>query len=321
MLNKHGLSTGQKFKKRWVTRMLASFLRRKPAKKSASSGRTHLPYFLYCPNNHKLHTVLSIAGTDPSGGAGIQADIKTLSATGSYAASVITVLVAQNTQGVQAIQEIPLTFIQQQIDAVFTDLSIAAVKLGMLYQEDIIRLITDNIKKYHPPFIVLDPVMTAQSGDCLLKANAVTALTDLFPFVTLITPNIPEAEILLNQKIRDQEQMKSAAIQLAKTYKVSVLLKGGHLDSDDSPDILYDNAKGKIYRFDSPRIDTLHTHGTGCTLSSAIASYLAQDYDLHQAIHKAKAYLYQAIDAGKDLNIGKGKGPVNHFYYFKEGKT
>lgn len=269
-------------------------------------------------NKINLPSVLSIAGTDPSGGAGIQADIKAISATGSYAASVITVLVAQNTQGVRAIQEIPLDFIQQQMDAVFTDLQLAAVKLGMLYSQDIIELIEKNLKKYQPPLIVLDPVMTAQSGDVLLKPNTINALRRLFPLVTLITPNIPEAEILLAKKINNRKEMEAAAICLAETHQTSVLLKGGHLSSSDSPDIFYDASEAKIICFDSPRIDTPHTHGTGCTLSSAIASYLAQGYTRYDAIHQAKAYLQQAIVAGKNLKIGKGSGPVHHFYYLNK---
>lgn len=265
-------------------------------------------------NNTNLPIVLTIAGTDPSGGAGIQADIKSISACGCYAASVITVLVAQNTQGVQAIQEIPLPFIQQQMDSVFSDLHCAAVKLGMLYKEEIMLLIQKNLKKYRPPFIVLDPVMAAQSGDCLLEKNAVTALINLFPLATLITPNIPEAEILLNTKIKNQKEMESAAHCLAKKHKTSVLIKGGHLQGKNSPDIFYDKTHDKILCFESPRVDTHHTHGTGCTLSAAIASYLSLGYDLPHAIQKAKAYLYQAIIAGKNLNIGKGNGPVHHFY-------
>jgi hydroxymethylpyrimidine/phosphomethylpyrimidine kinase len=265
-----------------------------------------------------LPTVVTFAGTDPSGGAGIQADIKAISATGSYAASIITVLVAQNTQGVQAIQEVPLSFIQQQIDSLFTDLTVASVKIGMLYNRDIIELIAKNLKKHQPPLVVLDPVMTAQSGDLLLKSEAVLALVNnLFPLVTLITPNIPEAEILLQQKICDQKQMQSAAIHLAETHKISVLIKGGHLNAVDSPDILYCSNEKKIYPFTSPRIQTAHTHGTGCTLSSAIASYLAQGYNLVTAIQKSKTYLYHAIDAGKDLKIGQGSGPVHHFYQLK----
>ncbi|WP_218813416.1 bifunctional hydroxymethylpyrimidine kinase/phosphomethylpyrimidine kinase [Rickettsiella endosymbiont of Dermanyssus gallinae] len=269
-------------------------------------------------NDLNLPSVLSIAGTDPSGGAGIQADIKAISATGSYAASVITVLVAQNTQGVRAIQEIPLAFLQKQMDAVFTDLQFAAVKLGMLYSQEIIELVAQNVKKYQPPLMVLDPVMTTQSGDVLLKPNTIKALLSLFPLVTLITPNIPEAEILLNKKISNKKEMEAAAIALAETHQTSVLLKGGHLTTRDSPDIFYNPREAKIICFDSPRIDTPHTHGTGCTLSSAIASYLAQGYTLYDAIHKAKSYLQQAIAAGKNLKIGKGSGPVHHFYYLKK---
>ena len=266
--------------------------------------------------NPSLAQVVSIAGTDPSGGAGIQADIKTISATGSYAASIITILVAQNTQSVTAIQEIPLDFIQQQIDAVFTDLSITAVKLGMLYHENIIQLVSRNLKKYQPPYVVLDPVMISQTGHVLLKPQAIHALvTDLFPLATLITPNIPEAESLLKLKITDESSMQDAAILLATRYKVSVLLKGGHLNTKHSSDIFYDNSQKQIHRFETLRINTKNTHGTGCTLSAAIASYLAQGENLYTAIARSKHYLTQCILAAKNFNLGHGQGPVNHFYF------
>lgn len=266
-----------------------------------------------------LACVVTIAGTDPSGGAGIQADIKAISATGCYAASIISVLVAQNTQQVTAIQEIPLKFIQQQIDSVFSDLKISAVKLGMLYQEKIIQLVASNLKKYQPPYIVLDPVMISQTGHLLLKPRAISALiNELFGCATLITPNIPEAEALLKNQINDPHTLQTAAINLAKQYKVSVLLKGGHLKTSHSPDILYDYPQGKIYRFDAPRIDTINTHGTGCSLSSAIASYLAQGEDLFNAIFKAKHYLNNALIAAKDLKLGQGHGPVHHFYFLDQ---
>lgn len=266
--------------------------------------------------NTSLAQVVSIAGTDPSGGAGIQADIKTISATGSYAASIITILVAQNTQSVTAIQEIPLVFIQQQIDAVFTDLSIGAVKLGMLYHEDIIHLVARNLKKYQPPYVVLDPVMISQTGHALLKPQAIHALVDdLFPLATLITPNIPEAESILKLKITDEAHMQEAAILLATRYKVSVLLKGGHLNTKHSPDIFYDVSQQQIFRFETLRINTQNTHGTGCTLSAAIASYLAQGENLTNAIAQAKHYLTQCILAAKELNLGRGQGPVHHFYF------
>lgn len=268
------------------------------------------------PRNSSLAQVVSIAGTDPSGGAGIQADIKAISATGSYAASIITILAAQNTQSVTAIQEIPLAFIQQQIDAVFTDLSIDAVKLGMLYHEDIIHLVAANLKKYQAPLIVLDPVMISQTGHALLKPEATQALVnDLFPLAILITPNIPEAESILSLNINDERSMQAAAILLATRYKVSVLLKGGHLKTALSTDFLYDYPQQQIHRFATQRINTKNTHGTGCTLSAAIASYLAQGENLINAIVKAKNYLTQCILAAKDLKIGHGQGPVHHFYF------
>jgi hydroxymethylpyrimidine/phosphomethylpyrimidine kinase len=267
-------------------------------------------------HNAQLASVVSIAGTDPSGGAGIQADIKAISATGSYAASIITLLVAQNTLSVTAIQEIPLAFIQQQIDAVFTDLSIDAVKLGMLYHEDIIHLVARNLKKYQPHFVVLDPVMISQTGHALLKPQAIQALVDdLFPLATLITPNIPEAELILKLKITDESSMQDAASLLATRYKISVLLKGGHLKTTHSSDIFYDYSQKQMHRFDTLRIPTKNTHGTGCTLSAAIASYLAQGESLTNAIALAKKYLTQCILAAKDLKLGHGQGPVNHFYF------
>lgn len=268
-----------------------------------------------------LAQVVTIAGTDPSGGAGIQADIKAISATGSYAASIITILVAQNTRSVIAIQEIPLAFIQQQIDAVFTDLSIDAVKLGMLYHEDIIHLVAANLKKYQPRFIVLDPVMISQTGHSLLKPAAIQALVnDLFPLATLITPNIPEAESILSININDERSMQDAALLLATRYKVSVMLKGGHLKTTHSPDFFYDYPQQQMHRFDTQRINTKNTHGTGCTLSAAIASYLAQGEDLYYAIVKAKHYLTQCILAAKSLTLGLGQGPVHHFYFLDQVK-
>ncbi len=263
-----------------------------------------------------LPAVVSIAGTDPSGGAGIQADLKAISATGSYAASVITVLVAQNTVSVSAIQEIPLSFIQQQIDAVFTDLSIDAVKLGMLYHTDIIQLVAANLKKYQPPFVVLDPVMISQTGHTLLKPEAIQALIDdLFSLATLITPNIPEAEAILKLNINDEDQMREAARLFANRYQTSVLIKGGHLTIRHSPDVFYDYPNKQSHRFDMLRIPTQNTHGTGCTLSAAIASYLAQGKSLYQAITQAKHYLSQCLLAAKDLKLGHGQSPVHHFYF------
>lgn len=263
-----------------------------------------------------LPTVVSIAGTDPSGGAGIQADLKTISATGCYAASIISVLVAQNTLTVSAIQEIPLTFIQQQIDAVFTDLSVAAVKLGMLYQTEIIQLVAENLKKYQPRFVILDPVMISQTGHPLLKPEAIQALMDdLLTLATLITPNLPEAEAMVKFNINDDRSMQKAAMLLAQRFKTSILIKGGHLETLHSPDIFYDYPHKQIHRLDTSRITTKNTHGTGCTLSAAIASYLAQGESLYHAITQAKHYLTQCLLAAKNLNLGHGQGPVHHFYF------
>lgn len=268
-----------------------------------------------------LAQVVTMAGTDPSGGAGIQADIKAISATGSFAASIITVLVAQNTQLVTAIQEIPLPFIQQQIDAVFNDLSVDAVKLGMLYHEDIIHCVSRNLKKYSPRTIVLDPVMVSQTGHTLLKPQAIRALVDeLFPLATLITPNIPEAESILKCKITDESSMHEATYELATRYQVSVLLKGGHLNTIHASDIFYDLSQKKFTVLKTLRINTQNTHGTGCTLSAAITSYLAQGESLAHAIELAKRYLTQCILAAKNLKLGQGQGPVDHFYFLNSSR-
>jgi hydroxymethylpyrimidine/phosphomethylpyrimidine kinase len=260
--------------------------------------------------------VLSIAGTDPSGGAGIQADIKAISATGCYAASVITALVAQNTQGVKAIQEIPTEFISTQLDCVFSDLIVNAVKIGMLHNEKIIQTIIVALKKYQPENIVLDPVMVAKNGCQLLLPEAVNLLRkELFPLVTLITPNLPEAEMILDEKIETLTEMQTAAKKMGDQFNVNVLLKGGHLQTEQSSDVLYLKDSGEYSWFHADRIQSKNTHGTGCTLSAAIASYLAQGNSLHAAIVAAKKYITGAIEHGKNLQIGKGCGPLNHFYF------
>jgi len=259
--------------------------------------------------------VLTIAGTDPSGGAGIQADIKAISATGSYAASVITALVAQNTQGVQAIQEVPAEFVKQQLDSVLSDLNIQAVKIGMLHHEKIIDIIASLLKKSKLKNIVLDPVMVAKNGCELLPADKVAYLkNNLLSLVDLVTPNIFEAEKILGEKITHLTEMEAAAEKIGSHYGVKVLLKGGHLDSEQAVDVFYDPAHAQPVWFIAKRIVTRNTHGTGCTLSSAIASYLAQGYVLPEAIEKAKQYMTAAIDSGSRLHIGHGCGPVNHFY-------
>jgi hydroxymethylpyrimidine/phosphomethylpyrimidine kinase len=263
--------------------------------------------------------VVSIAGTDPSGGAGIQADIKAISATGSYAASVITALVAQNTQGVQGIQCLPTDFISLQINSVFNDLTVHAVKIGMLHNEKIMEAVLLGLRKFKPKYCVLDPVMIAKSGDSLLEFSAIQFLKEKFiPSVTLITPNLPEAEYLLGEKISNFTAMEKAVKKMSDQFNVSVLLKGGHAHSKQCSDVLYDIAASSCTWFHAAKIKTHNTHGTGCTLSAAIASYLAQQYSLKEAVSLAKAYLTQAIQAAKSLQIGKGHGPVDHFYFLKK---
>lgn len=262
---------------------------------------------------------LTIASSDSSGGAGIQADIKAISATGAYAASVIVALTAQNTMGVHAVYALPETFIMQQIDSVFTDLNIQAVKIGMLNNQAIIKTVATGLKKYQPAHIVLDPVMVSKSGYDLLDPAALDSLKkDLLPLVTLITPNLLEAEKLLNKKIKSRADMEQAAVVLSNEYSASVLVKGGHLTDDQSSDVLYVQATKQCHWFHAERITSKNTHGTGCTLSAAIASYLAQGDQLPSAIKKAKLYLTQAITQGAHQFIGHGHGPVDHFYVLKK---
>ncbi|RUR02359.1 bifunctional hydroxymethylpyrimidine kinase/phosphomethylpyrimidine kinase [Legionella septentrionalis] len=263
--------------------------------------------------------VLTVAGTDPSGGAGIQADIKAISATGSYAASVITALVAQNTQGVQAIQEVPTAFIAQQLDAVFQDLHIKAVKIGMLHDHEVMHVVAQSLQTHHPEYVILDPVMVAKNGCALLKEEAVSYLKEqLIPAATLITPNISEAEKILDMCIESSADMIHAARSIAEEYQVNVLLKGGHLNAPEASDVLWVTADNTSHWFHAPRIHTKNTHGTGCSLSAAIASFLAQGKDLLTAVQLAKKYLFHAIVAGSNQQIGKGHGPVDHFYFLDE---
>jgi len=266
--------------------------------------------------------VLTIAGTDPSGGAGIQADIKTISANGCYAASVITALVAQNTLGVQAIQEVSADFLMQQLNSVFSDLEISAIKIGMLHNKAIIKTISSTLEQIRPKNIVLDPVMVAKNGCVLLPEEIIDYLKEkLFPLVDLITPNLFEAEKLLGKKIETLNKMESAAEELGKTFNINVLVKGGHLDTQESSDVLYLTKESSHHWFHTARIHTKNTHGTGCTLSSAIASYLAHGHTLQKAIHASKQYLTNAIKSGSMLQIGHGCGPVNHFYLLENFKN
>jgi len=264
----------------------------------------------------KYPTVLTIAGSDSSGGAGIQADIKSISANGAYAASVITALTAQNTQGVIDILPIPKAFIEAQIKAVMDDITIDVVKIGMLHDAQTICAVRDMLKKYQVKNIILDPVMVATSGHQLLENEAIETLKkELIPMATLITPNIPEAELLLGEPITKQEDLPRAAKQLSQKFgHISVLIKAGHMHGAKLIDILYNATTDEIVEIPSIRINTRNTHGTGCTLSSAIAAQLAQVNDLTLAVQKGQQYIAQAIKAGAHYHIGEGHGPVNHFY-------
>ena len=258
-----------------------------------------------------MRTALTIAGSDCSGGAGIQADIKTMSANGVYAMSAITALTAQNTIGVSDILEVPPTFLANQLDVIFTDIFPDAVKIGMVSSAPLIETIADRLMSYRARNIVVDPVMGATSGADLIKSSAVNILKQkLLPLAHLITPNIPEAEVLSGQRIHSKDDMERAAKVIYETYGCAVLLKGGH-SVHNANDLLYGN--GNMQWFFGERINNPNTHGTGCTLSSAIASNLAKGYALPVAIQMAKEYISGALSAMLDL--GKGSGPMNHFFH------
>ncbi|MDS0527960.1 bifunctional hydroxymethylpyrimidine kinase/phosphomethylpyrimidine kinase [Clostridium sp. SHJSY1] len=270
-----------------------------------------------------MKKVLTIAGSDSSGGAGIQADLKSFSANGVYGMSVITAITAQNTQGVFAVQDIDENIIKAQIDAIFTDITVDAVKIGMVSKISTIGTISDRLQKYKPQNIVLDPVMISKSGYLLLKPESKTELINkLIPLATIITPNLPEAEEILtevNGKVEKIETINDMEIAAKEMYKLgckNVFMKGGHLEGE-AIDILYDGVE--ITHFYSKRIPTKNTHGTGCTISSAIAANLALGYSVKESIEKAKEYINIAIK--HSLDIGKGVGPTNHFYslYKKAG--
>lgn len=256
----------------------------------------------------QMKTALTIAGSDCSGGAGIQADIKTMTMNGVYAMSAITALTAQNTTGVSAIQEATPEFLKEQLDAIFEDIVPDAVKIGMVSSKKLICVIADRLRHYNATNIVVDPVMVATTGSSLIKTDAVQMLTsELLPLATLVTPNIPEAEVLSDMTIQNKEDMKKAAKYIGDTYGCAVLLKGGH-SINDANDLLYSN--GSMCWFDGKRINNPNTHGTGCTLSSAIASNLAKGYSLAQSVKRSKNYISSALAAMLDL--GKGSGPMMH---------
>ena len=261
-----------------------------------------------------MKSVLSIAGSDSIGGAGIQADIKSITCNGCYAMTAITAMTAQNTLGVKSIQESSPEFLEDQIDAIFADIVPDAVKIGMVSNRKLIEIISRILKEYGAKNIVLDPVMVATSGAKLISEDAIETLKEnLIPLATLITPNIPESEILSGMKIETEEQMVYAAKHISEKFKTAVLVKGGH-SINDANDVLY--ADGKFLWFPQERIENSNTHGTGCTLSSAIASHLAKGEPIECAINSAKKYLTECLKAGLDL--GKGSGPLMHNYKFSE---
>ena len=269
----------------------------------------------------KMKTALTIAGSDCSGGAGIQADLKTMTMNGVYAMSAITALTAQNTTGVRAIREVTPEFLEQQLDAIFEDIYPDAVKIGMVSSSELICVIADRLRCHKAKNVVVDPVMVATSGSSLMKTDAVQTLAEkLLPAAALVTPNIPEAQVLSGKTIESKEDMLSAAKFIGDTYGCAVLLKGGH-SINDANDLLY--ADGEMVWFEGKRINNPNTHGTGCTLSSAIASNLAKGFDLAMSVKRAKDYISDALNA--QLNLGQGSGPIQHNFdlqgeYAKEAK-
>ena len=267
-----------------------------------------------------IPNVLTLAGVDPSGGAGTVADVKAMSANGAYACAIVAALTAQNTNGVTGIHAVPPEFIRLQIDTLFTDVRIDAVKIGMLGGDRAIAAVADRLMHWKAERIVVDPVMIAKSGDALLERAAIGALREaLLPLATVLTPNLPEAGVLLELRPpEDLKEMRRYAERLRNTMAHDgqrwVLLKGGHMTSGDAIDLLHDG--DRMIELGAPRIDTKNTHGTGCTLSSALAALIPQAPDVPEAARRAKAYLTKALANANRLDVGKGHGPVHHFHAF-----
>jgi hydroxymethylpyrimidine/phosphomethylpyrimidine kinase len=261
----------------------------------------------------RYYRVLTIAGSDSGGGAGIQADIKTISAMGCYATSAITAVTVQNTLGVKAVHPIPLDILEGQIDAVLSDIGTDAIKIGMLYSLEVVNIVANMIEKYQVKNIVVDPVMVSTSGHRLIEENAIEVIQNrLMSLSRVITPNIPEAEILAGYKIEGEKDFEKVARLLSHNSGVSVLLKAGHLNGKYLVDYFYNAEDNTITKLPSRRIETPNTHGTGCTLSSALAAAIARGEDLTTAALSAKKYIEQAIISGAEYKIGNGYGPVNH---------
>lgn len=259
--------------------------------------------------------VLTIAGSDCSGGAGIQADIKTISALGAYAASAITAITVQNTCGVTGIHPVPALYVRGQIEAVMTDIRPRAVKIGMINDVEIVKVVAEMLDVFRPEFVVLDPVMVSTSGCKLIEDSAIEALTSLLmPLATLITPNLSEAEVLVKREVTTVPDMEQAAAELLAFGSRAVLVKGGHLAGGGMCDVLRLHNEAEAYRFSAPKVESRNTHGTGCTLSSAIATYLALGESVAGAVEKSKEYVFKGILSGSEIHIGEGHGPLNHFH-------
>lgn len=257
--------------------------------------------------------ILSIAGSDCSGGAGIQADIKTISALGGYAASAITAVTVQNTLGVRAVHALPPEIVCGQIEAVMEDLQPVSIKIGMVNDIQTVRVISDCLRKYSPEYVVYDPVMVSSSGRKLMSDEAINEIKkELLPFVTIITPNLDEAFVLTGKRIRTVQDMQYTAQKLTEEYQTNILIKGGHLEGDKMYDLLH-TSDYTYHIYEEQKIESNNLHGTGCTLSSAIATLLTKGYPMREAIRNAKDYITQAILAGKDLQVGHGNGPLWHF--------
>ena len=259
-------------------------------------------------------TVLAIAGSDSGGGAGIQADLKTIAALGAYGMSAITALTAQNTLGVRAIHPVPSEFLKEQLEAVFEDFTVDAVKIGMINTVEVAKIIAEILDKYQPPFVVFDPVMVSTSGAKLIMDETIEVLwKELFPRVNLITPNLDEAQILVGRSILSKEEMKAASKEMLQKGCRAVLLKGGHLFGPKLFDV-FAQSDAESLVLETDYIESRNLHGTGCTLSSAIATFIAQGNSLMESILLAKKYISDAIDAGKDITTGSGFGPLNHSF-------
>jgi hydroxymethylpyrimidine/phosphomethylpyrimidine kinase len=264
---------------------------------------------------NSYNTVLTIAGSDSGGCAGIQADIKSISANGAFATSAITAITSQNTVGVQNILPIPVDHIASQIESVLSDISVNSVKIGMLHSSEVIETVANTLRKYHINSIVLDPVMITTTGIKLIDDNAVETLKKFLPKATLITPNIPEAEILFGDHKIDKDNMTDIARKLGQSYQTSILLKGGHLeDQNILLDVLYIFDQDRIIPITNEYIETKNTHGTGCSLSSSIAANLALGHELEEAVKLGIAYINRSIISGKNKILGKGFGPIDHFH-------